>query len=166
MKRTEYLILIETLKNKYSIEYKKLNPFMYDFTDGDIPLFQLLYGKHEDARDDKILVSMHLDLDPMEAIQWYLQIKDIYKEIYLTSSFYKDDQGETFLGQLAYAIREHKETQRIVSGWQKDTEETKKFLESKITGRDKTKLPLAYIDQDSAVEEFHTLQKEDKDKCH
>lgn len=157
--------LLQNLKDTYGLSPIKVADGVYDVAEGTIGIFQLIYGKTEKSKD-KILISIHLDTDPIDAIQWYLRVKDMCPDLYLTSSHYKDDYGETFMGQSAHIIREYKVEQRVISQWDKGEKETKEFIESKISGRDRTTIPNAFIDETEALREFNKMQKDDEEKYH
>ena len=162
--RTKYLYLLEGLKDKYGLSYHADHPDIHEFYEGPIPLFKLIYATTEQGVP-KLLLAVHLDINPVDAIQWHLRIRDLHNEIYITECYFKDDNGETFMGQKAETIRMYKNQQKIISEWSRDKEDTKKFLEAKIVGRSKHQ-PIAHVDKEKAIHEFNKMTYDDKKKYH
>ncbi len=164
----EYHYILQQLKNKYEVSVKVEHKFVHEIYEGIIPICKLLYGVNKsDVRGDRILVCFHLDLDSVDAIQWYLRIKSLHSSLYITACYYKDDNNETFLGQGAELIKKYKDEQRILSNWQRDEEDTKKYIDQRIIGRSKHKVSnYDFTDKNAAIKEFNKLTTEDEDKCH
>lgn len=165
----EYNWIIDKLSSKYGIHAKKEHEYVHEFFEGPIPVMKLMYGINEKngVRENRILVSFHLNLDSVDAIQWYLRIQNFHPTLYMVSCYFKDDNNETFLGQGAELIKMYKDEQLILANWAKDKDETKKIVAQKIVGRAKHKLSnYDFTDIDQALNEFNKMDREDKDKCH
>lgn len=160
-----YYTIVGLLKEEYDLSIDVENKYIHEFFEGSLPVFKLMYVKNED-RDDRLLVSFHLDLTAVEAIQWFLRIRHFNHGLMLTQSYCKDDNGETFLGPAAEQIRMYRIQQEALAEYVGDIEGAKKAANSKIVGR---KRPYGrdwgYIDEHEATQEFSMMQRDkDKDK--
>lgn len=161
-----YIALIKHLCEAYSITFKTEQKYVHEIYEGEIPLFKLMYGYDEKRNINVVLVSFQLDLAILDAIQWWTRIVKTYGTARLMDSYFKDDRGETFLGQSAEVLRMYKIEQRVLENWAGDKEDAKKFAKEKIYGRGKARPKKAFVDKDAAVKEFYDMNNGEGDESH
>lgn len=163
---TDYCILLDNLSKKYNLTLYKEQEVVYELSNGNTPIFKLMYNKLKKSEEFVIVLSFHLDTNCIDAIDWYIKITHLVPEILLTESYYKDDYGESYLGQTAEVIKQYKLEQSILGNWTKGSEEVKSFVKNKISGRQRPEREKGYTSSKDAEKEFYIMQKEDEDKCH
>ena len=159
-----YMMLVKQLTEAYKLNFYMEHKFIHEFFEEKIPLFKLIYAVDPKTKDNRVLVSFHLDMDAVDAIQWFDKICTSYPNARLAECYYKDDMDETYLGQDAEVIKMYKLEQEIVTKWLEQGEEkAKKFAESQIAGRERPK-GKSFTDRDEAFAEFHKMQKGEEDE--
>lgn len=164
----EYLYYVDHIAEKYGIGSYQEHRYIHEFFEAEeCPLFKLIYGPTDKTGGKNVVVlTLHLDLNPVDSIQWYSRVSSIIPNVRLQQPYYKDDRGETFLGAQAETLKMYKEEQNIIAGWlesKSGDEEAKRYVESKVVGRVRNK-KLAYVDLESAVNEFNRIFNPDSDE--
>lgn len=163
-----YITYVDEVADKYSLAVIQEHEQIHEFLEGEnIPLFKLVYGPTNLTNNENVVVAtFHLDLDPVDAIQWYSRLYTIIPNLRLQSSYYKDDRGETFIGEHAENVRHYKLEQKVITEWmesKRNDEDAKRFAESKILGRVRNKKQ-PFLDKDKALEEFRRSFNPDEDE--
>ena len=158
----------DELAAKYGLDAYWEHESVVEFFEGDdLPLFKLIFGPSTMSEGKNVVIStFNIEVDPVDAIQWFLRIRGIISDIRLQESYYKDDQGETFLGENAYQIRMYKDEQRILAEYlesDRDEESTKSYTKGKVYGRRRNKKKI-FNDTEAALEEFHRIVIPDEDE--
>ena len=164
----QYLYVIGLLKDRHGLNIDVDHANIHTFYKDKRPLFKLLYGAFEKDSDVKtIVVSFHLDLHHVEAINWYINIYNAHPLTQIHDSYYEDSNGEYYLGEDAIMIRETFNTQEILAAWLEDhdVEDTRLFVESKVVGRTRNLSQSFNSDaqREQALEEFKRLGKPTED---
>lgn len=165
----DYLYLLQMLKDHFQLTSKKDGEHLHEMYEGSVPIFNLIMTQTYQHRDDRILMSFHLGINPLDAIQWYMRVKNLQSRVYMTECYFRDDKGTIFLGQDAEIIKMYKDEQRIISNWERDQEQTKKFIENPIEGKIvRTEKSFLSDKKDQALDYFNKLSMYDKDdeSCH
>jgi hypothetical protein len=163
----EYLYVIGKLKDIYGlhidVDHKDIHTFYHDKQ----PLFKLMYGIFEKDKEPTIVVSFHIDLTHPQAILWFTNIYRIHPLLVLRDSYIEDSNGETFLGEDAYAIREVYQSQEILGQWLDNhtEEEIKEYTEATVSGRahEPSKTFDSRVEKDQAIIEFNSTRKPGED---
>lgn len=131
----DYNYLSNLLRSKFDIKYEVENRWIREFFEGPIPLFKLLFVKNTKKDETSIMVSFHLDVDSVDAIQWFLRIRSIFKPLTLTQCYYKDDNKETFLGVEAEQLKLYKIQQAALIDWGSNKKSARALTKTKAVGR-------------------------------
>jgi hypothetical protein len=138
------------------------------FYEAKNPIFKLVFGHFEGDHDESIVISFYLDLNPALAVNWFHRVVSFYKDISLTTCFYIDDAGESYVEEEAEIIKSYKTEQMVLSKYldKLDREDIKSFVDSKILGRVR-ETKKQYLDYHGALSEFNKMKKPvDDDECH
>lgn len=160
-----YHSLIKKLIDQYHLKVYQEHEFIFEFFEGDLPLFKLIFGRDDEKAYNKIVLSFHLETSVVDAIQWYVKVTNWYADTRLTDSYFKDDSGESYIGQDAEILRRYKMEQEVVSSWldgESDEEDARDFATSKIRGRIRER-GKSFSRMDDAIREFNMMAKGDHD---
>ena len=164
----EYIRVIGSLKDTFKLDVDVEHQDIHTFYRDKRPLFKLFFGMFQNEPEPTIVVSFHLDLFHPEAIAWYINIYRAYPQITMHDSYLEDDNGETYLGEDALALREVYQAQEIVNDWLKDSsqEEMEEFAKAPVLGRerDPKKLFDSRKERLEATIEFERLRKPSDDE--
>lgn len=161
-----YKDVIKGLTEHYGLNALKEHKFIYEFFEAEeVPLFKLIYGFKESEQKNILIATFHIDLNPADAIQWFLRIEHLHPKIRLQECYIKDDRGETFLGTQAEALRQYKLEQEALYNWTSDKEEAEKYVKARVLGRNRIKNQ-SFIEDTDAMIEFNRMVKPEDDECH
>jgi hypothetical protein len=151
-----YKRVIEDLKNYYGLRCNKEHDFIHEFYEiEDVPLFKLIFGYKPELEKTVVVITFHLDVTPVDSVQWYLRVYKVLPELRLQESYYKDDRGETFLGEKAEVLKYYKNEREILENWSRNQEDTREYLKnSKVFGRERDRTR-SFLDIQDAMEEFN-----------
>lgn len=164
-----FLSFVDRISEKYGLGAHEEHPYIFEFYEGEeIPLFKLIYGPTDKSGDKNVIVvTLHLELNPVDAIQWYHRVLNIVTDVRLQECYFKDDRGETFLGEHAEALKIYKDEQRVLSEWldekQTDDESIKEFAKARAFGRTRSKKS-GFQDLAEAQIEFNRIFVPDDDE--
>lgn len=161
---SDYIFIIQKLKENHGLVEEVEHKHIHTMREGTVDLFRLLYGYDPDMDVNKLYVSFHLDVTPVDAILWFQKICNYVDRAYLAECYYQDDRGETYVGVDAEAIRLYKQEQLIISNWEADKEETEKFLKAKIVGR--PAVTKNFHNKQLALEVFNIMKPNDDETQH
>lgn len=163
----EYIYTIGKLKDVYKFEVDTSHREIHTFYLDKIPIFKLLLGKYQGTEETNIVISFHIDIDAVTAVDWFMRVSDIHPLLKIADSYIEDDRGETYLGEDAKTIKNLKLQQEVLEAWleQKDKQDVKDFVDGNIVGRvrESTKLYSSQVERDKAKIEFSTMKKPDDD---
>lgn len=159
---------VDDIAQRYGLGAHPEHDQIYEFYEAEeVPLFKLIFGPSDKSDNQNVvIVTFILGLDPVDAIQWFLRVRNVIPEVRLQASYFKDDNGETFLGEHAEIIKMYKDEQKVLSDYinsKQDEEEAKAYVRGRVEGRvrDKTK---AFNDMEEAAIEFNRMLIPDKDE--
>lgn len=153
-----YEDLVKKLSELYHIKAEKEHDFIYEFFEGNIPVFKLIMAP-DDTGKHMIIVSFHLDINSVYAIQWYLRILDLCPPLNITHCYYRDDSGRTITGEDAEIVRMYKMEQEVISNWIRENEETdEENLEKQVVAETTTIKP-SYNSKEEAMKHFNLMKK-------
>lgn len=154
----DYTYLMGLIGERLNIKPVTENMYIHEFFEGPIPLFKLLFVERLEEGGTAMMVSFHLDVDSVDAIQWFLRIRNIYQPLMITQCYYKDDNGETFLGVTAEQLKLFKIQQAALVEWGSDKEAAKKMIDAKAIGRKRARgRDKGFIDIKEAEDEFFKM---------
>src|SRR5579863_3837695 len=110
----QYLWLIGELKERHKLHVEADHKDIHTFYKNKVQLFKLFHGKYTSTEADSIVVSFHINLTATDAIEWYVNIKNLHPPILVTEVFMEDDRGETYLGEDATKIHTAKIEQAVL----------------------------------------------------
>ncbi len=158
----EYLYVIGKIKDVHKLSVDVDHKDIHTFYKDKVPKFKLLFGTYNDD-NSCIVVSFHIDVNSMEAIQWFLNIKDIHPLAKITEPYVEDEQGETWLGKDAQKIRDMIFERDIIAEWvdDHDEEELQTFADSKVVGRLRNPKQTynSQYEREKAIIEFDMMKK-------
>lgn len=162
----DYTYLISLIGERLNINPVTENEFIHEFFEGPIPLFKLLFAKRQAEGEPAMVVSFHLEVDSVDAIQWFLRLRRIYQPLMITQCYYKDDNDETFLGVAAEQLKLFKIQQAALVEWGSGKETAKKMISTKAVGRKRpVERDCGFIDKEKAEDEFFKMMpNKEKDK--
>lgn len=158
----EYLHLIGKLKDVYKLDAVVEHKDIHSFYQGKKLLFKLFYGQYVEKEDSSVVVSFHIDLFHAEAINWFINIYNLFPLVKIHDSFIEDSNGDTYIGEDAMVIREVYMAQDILGEWLEThtEEEIRDFVGSKVVGSaGKDKSYNSQIEYDEAIMNFKQLKK-------
>ena len=159
---------VDAIAERSGLGAHKEHECIFEFYEAEeIPIFKLIFGPSDKSDGvNVVIVTFRLGLDPVDAIQWYHRVKHVIHDIRLQASYYKDDQGETYLGEHAEAIKMHKDEQEILGRYiesKRDDETVEAYTKGKVYGRNREKKKM-FTDVDAAMAEFNRLFMPDEDE--
>lgn len=158
----QYLYVIGKLKDTYKLDLEVEHRDIHTFYKDKRPLFKLFYGMFTKEDDPSIVVSFHIDMYHVEAIQWFINIYSLHPLLKMHDSYIEDSNGETYLGEDAVALQEMYRTQQVLEHYLEnhDTEEIRQVVDSKIVGRHiRPNVFDSQLQRQEAIIEFQRLGK-------
>lgn len=162
-----YEKMVTGIVDLYGVKPYKEHECVREFYEGDIPLFKLIYSPGDEEQEPMIVVSFHLDVDSVYAIQWYTRLQDLCPPLRITHCYYQDDAGQTFVGEYAEIVKMYKTEQAAIANWIRENEETdEENLEKKVIVEPSNSLKKVYTSKEQAVQDFNRMKKGKKDEYH
>lgn len=163
----EYLYVIGKLKETHTLYVEADHKNIHTFFKGKIPLFKLLFGTFSEDAPKSIVVSFHIELPVIAAIQWYVRINSIHPLLKVCNVYFEDGAGEIYYGEDAEKLVEIKRDQNALKNYleEYDMDELEKFTQSKIFGRNREshKTFDAEAEHNKALQEFKQMKKPSSD---
>ena len=149
--------LISKLESFYNVTFLPDVKNVATAVDKEGELFKLIKGNFQDIRSDSIVLSFHLGINTVEAIEWYMRIRNLYDELRLSSCYFVDDDGNVFFGEDAELIKMYKDEQIILADYSGTKEDARDLSGKKIVGksRDKKTKPKFYSSRIEALKDFY-----------
>lgn len=163
MNKHRFDFLLDKLHNTYGLKMQRDHERICTLFEGDLEVFKLMYGFNEEKKQEELVVTFHLDINPALAIRWFNAMHNLDPFLSLKECYYIDDRNEIYYGQAAEAIRAYKDQQQVISDFLETDEDPKEFILDKVYGRLKKDI---FTDKDEALKEFNIVNKSDDDTEH
>jgi len=160
----EYILLISKLKDNFGLTEDVEHKYIHIMKEGTVQLFRIIFGYDPETNANELYLSFHLDINPVDSIMWYQRIKQAYSKVKLLECYFQDQRGETYTGQAAEVIRHYILEQEVISNWKSDDEQTDKYVNAKIIGRNPNEN--VSFDPKRASEVFNIMVPDDDDTQH
>lgn len=140
--------------------------FIHEFFEGQTPLFKLILSELDGAQLGTMIVSFHIDLDTVDAIQWFLRVRNLDPNLHLTGVYLKDEAGVSYVGEDAVILRMQQVEHELAANWKRNGEE----LETE--NADVPPLPVqisptrSFMSYKDALIEFKNMKKKKGDNSH
>lgn len=112
-----YKAVIAQLNKVYGTKSDVEHEFIHEFFEGPIPLFKLILSETDDGRAGAMIASFHIELDSVDAIQWFLRVRELDPELQITGCYLKDEDGVSYVGEDAAILRMHMIEQDLATAW-------------------------------------------------
>lgn len=155
-----YMDILQTLTKRYQVRTVFENENVHEVFEGPIPLFKLLFAVDEEKVQSYLVMAFYLDMDPVDAVQWFLRVKELYSKVKISSSYYKDSRGESFTGQSAEIVRQTMVEKAVLGNWTQSRKEAEEFATSPTHGRGERSFR-SFIDEEKAKDELLKMQNKD-----
>lgn len=130
---------------------------------GSLQLFKLGYSKNDTGTF--LFVSFHLELDSVDAIQWYLRLRQLEEGIGLAPCYVVDSEGVTFTGEDAEIMRMYMVEQDVIATFMASNLDADEVLNAKMPTHPPSPIKV-YSDLRRAHKKFAKMSKKKNDVSH
>lgn len=119
--------IITQIKNLYDVSYEAEHQYIHEFSEGPIALFKLILVNSNEGKSF-MMVSFHIEVEAMDAIQWFMRIRALDPNLRVTACYLKDSNGESYVGEDAQILKLYMIEQDIISTFIEGTKDPEEIL--------------------------------------
>lgn len=143
--------ILDTILEETDLLMEKEHEHIYEFFDGEEPIFKLIYSPPLPDDEYIICVAFHVELDSPYAIRWFQKLQGFVPELELSACYIRDENGDTYIGQDAHAYRQQKAEREILNAIKREAVKRKSMPKSPAVRPTNVR---ATTDADSALDAF------------
>jgi len=159
MRPEYYEAILERLQKDYQLTVDRSeHNSITEFFEGPLPLFKLIMTTPEGETPSVLIVSFHIELDTSSAIQWFLRIRQLDPNLYISECYLKDAEGGSYVGEDAEILKMYMMEQDIIAAWTASDTDISDFAQQELPTIPPSPLK-AFSSYKAALREFNKLQK-------
>lgn len=166
MKPEYYEAILERLQKEYHLKIDRSeHAAITEFIEGPLPVFKLIMTTEEEEQPSILMISFHIEVDAPSAIQWFMRVRSLDPNLYISACYLKDAEGVSYVGEDAEIMRMYMMEQDIISAWVASDKDAADVLNQKLPTVPPSPIK-TYGDYKKALVEFHRMHKKKDDVSH
>jgi hypothetical protein len=162
-----YLGIIKQINETFGTTVEVEHSYIHEFLEGQNPIFKLILSAGDGTTPPVIIISFHLETPTVDAIQWFLRVRQLDPTLHMTQCYIKDTQGNNYVGEDAEIFKMYAIEQQVITAYLNSNKDDEEILEAAQTPPvEPPKATKTFATEKAALNEFNRVSRKKTDTFH